>query len=222
VADGHDVLPAEYGYFLAESRRMHPAVAAPVSRLSYEGELRSHPCASERSLDGIEPGLTPVPVAHVGNTTCSPEEADVVVELLRDLLGREWTDTADATARPLTQRDVIVVTPYNAQLTEVRRALDTAGYTDVPVGTVDKFQGQEAAVAIVSLAASSAAAAPRGVEFLLLKNRLNVAISRAKWAAYLVYSPGLLDTLPRTPEGVAQLSAFIRLVGARVPAAVRA
>jgi superfamily I DNA and/or RNA helicase len=74
----------------------------------------------------------------------------------------------------------------------------------------------------VSLAASSAAAAPRGVEFLLLKNRLNVAISRAKWAAYLVYSPGLLDTLPRTPEGVAQLSAFIRLVGARVPAAVRA
>ena len=86
----------------------------------------------------------------------------------------------------------------------------------MPVGTVDKFQGQEAAVAIVSLAASSAAAVPRGMEFLLLKNRLNVAISRAKWAAYLIYSPELLDYLPRTPEGVAQLSAFIRLVGAGV------
>ena len=216
VADGHDVLPAEYGYFLAESRRMHPAVAAPVSRLSYEGELQSHPVASVRSLDGVPPGLTPIPVEHAGNTTASPEEALVVVDLVGQLLGRDWVEATDAASapRPLGQRDLIVVTPYNAQLTEVRSALDAAGYRDVPVGTVDKFQGQEAAVAIVSLAASSAAAAPRGVEFLLLKNRLNVAISRAKWAAYLVYSPGLLDALPRTPDGVAQLSAFIRLVGA--------
>lgn len=224
VADGHDVLPPEFGYFLAESRRMHPAVAAPVSRLSYEGELHSHPVASLRSLDGVSPGLTPIPVDHVGNATASPEEALAIVDLVAGLLGREWIEATDvaAPARPLVQRDLIVVTPYNAQLTTVRAALDAAGYTEVPVGTVDKFQGQEAAVAIVSLAASSAAAAPRGVEFLLLKNRLNVAISRAKWAAYLVYSPGLLDTLPRTPEGVAQLSAFIRLVGARVPEVARA
>ncbi len=220
VADGHDVLPPEYGYFLAESRRMHPAVAEPVSHLSYDGELHSHEVASLRSLDGVPPGLTPIPVEHVGNATASPEEALVVVDLVRGLLGREWVDATDAASapRPLGQRDLIVVTPYNAQLTEVRAALDAAGYREVPVGTVDKFQGQEAAVAIVSLAASSAAAAPRGVEFLLLKNRLNVAISRAKWAAYLVYSPGLLDTLPRTPDGVAQLSAFIRLVGADTPA----
>ncbi|HEX6366537.1 MAG TPA: C-terminal helicase domain-containing protein, partial [Agromyces sp.] len=220
VADGHDVLPPEYGYFLAESRRMHPAVAEPVSHLSYDGELHSHEVASLRSLDGVPPGLTPIPVEHVGNATASPEEALVVVDLVRGLLGREWVDATDAASapRPLGQRDLIVVTPYNAQLTEVRAALDAAGYREVPVGTVDKFQGQEAAVAIVSLAASSAAAAPRGVEFLLLKNRLNVAISRAKRAAYLVYSPGLLDTLPRTPDGVAQLSAFIRLVGADTPA----
>ena len=216
VADGHDVLPAEYGYFLAESRRMHPAVAEPVSHLSYDGELHSHPVASLRSLDGVAPGLTPVPIEHFGNATASPEEALAVVGLVSELLGRAWVDATDAaaTARPLGQRDLIVVTPYNAQLSEVRAALDAAGYCDVPVGTVDKFQGQEAAVAIVSLAASSAAAAPRGVEFLLLQNRLNVAISRAKWAAYLIYSPGLVDTLPRTPEGVAQLSAFVRLVGA--------
>lgn len=221
VADGHDVLPAEFGYFLAESRRMHPAVAEPVSHLSYDGELHSHPVATLRSLEGIEPGLVPVPVLHVGNATASPEEAAVVVELVGELLGRAWVDATDAAtvARPLGQRDLIVVTPYNAQLSLVRAALDEAGYPDVPVGTVDKFQGQEAAVAIVTLAASSAAAAPRGIEFLLLQNRLNVAISRAKWAAYLVYSPGLVDTLPRTPEGVAQLSAFVRLVGADVEAA---
>ena len=220
VADGHDVLPAEFGYFLAESRRMHPAVAEPVSHLSYDGELHSHPVATLRSLEGVEPGLVPIPVEHSGNATSSPEEAAVVVGLVAELLGRAWVDASDAAAaaRPLGQRDLIVVTPYNAQLTVVREALDRAGYPDVPVGTVDKFQGQEAAVAIVSLAASSAAAAPRGIEFLLLQNRLNVAISRAKWAAYLVYSPGLVDTLPRTPEGVAQLSAFVRLVGADVVA----
>ncbi|WP_022892564.1 TM0106 family RecB-like putative nuclease [Agromyces subbeticus] len=228
IADGHDVLPAEFGYFLAESRRMHPAVARPVSLLSYEGELHSHRVASERSLEGVAPGLTAIPVEHAGNTTASVEEAFAVVELALSLLGRDWVESAEsaesvesadaavsARSRPLAQRDLIVVTPYNAQLTVVRAALDAAGLTEVPVGTVDKFQGQEAVVAIVSLAASSAAAAPRGVEFLLLKNRLNVAISRAKWAAYLLYSPGLLDALPYTPEGVAQLSAFIRLVGVR-------
>ena len=99
-----------------------------------------------------------------------------------------WVDATDAAARRPPARSSATSSssrPYNAQLTLVRAALDAAGFTEVPVGTVDKFQGQEAAVAIVSLAASSAAAAPRGVEFLLLKNRLNVAISRAKWAAYL-------------------------------------
>jgi len=220
IADGHDVLPAEFGIFLAESRRMHPAVADPVSHLSYEGELHSHEVASTRSLAGVHPGLVPVPVAHEGNTVESPEEAAVVVDHVAGLLGLTWVDPTDpdaAAGRPLEQRDLIVVTPYNAQLTLVRRALDDAGYPDVPVGTVDKFQGQEAAVAIVSLAASSATSAPRGVEFLLLKNRLNVAISRAKWAAYLLYSPGLLDALPHTPAGVAQLSAFVRLVGADRP-----
>jgi uncharacterized protein len=95
----------------------------------------------------------------------------------------------------------------------VEQAIADAGFPDVPVGTVDRFQGQEAVVSIVSLAASSGKDAPRGLEFLLLQNRLNVAISRAKLAAFLVYAPGLLDDLPRTPDGVARLSAFARLVG---------
>jgi uncharacterized protein len=107
-----------------------------------------------------------------------------------------------------------VVTPYNAQQVLVEEVLTAAGFAGVPVGTVDKFQGQEAAVAIVSLAASSGRDAPRGLEFLLLQNRLNVAVSRAKYAAFVLYSPGLLDDLPRTPDGVARLSAFAELVGA--------
>ncbi|UAJ78142.1 TM0106 family RecB-like putative nuclease [Leifsonia sp. ZF2019] len=213
VSEGHDVLPAAYGYFLAESRRMHPALADAVSVLSYEGRLHAHPTASDRVLDGVEPGLHPVPVAHTGNATASPEEAAVVLELVDTVLGRSWTDpSAGATDAPLAPEDVIVVTPYNAQLAQVRTALDAAGQTAVRVGTVDKFQGQEAAIAIVSLAASSAADAPRGMSFLLMMNRLNVAISRAKWAAFLVHSPELSEFLPTTPAGVTELSGFIRLV----------
>lgn len=221
VMDGADVIPPEYGYFLAQTRRMRPEVAATVSTLSYRGQLEAHPSTALRTIDGVEPGLTPIALRHHGNATQSPEEAAEVARLVADLVGRTWTDVVvgsddvgvPAPPRPLTAHDIIVVTPYNAQQVAVEQALVAAGFPDVPVGTVDKFQGKEAVVAIVSLAASSGRDAPRGLEFLLLRNRLNVAISRAMHTAYLVYSPGLLDDLPYTPEGVARLSGFARLVG---------
>lgn len=221
VMDGADVIPPEFGYFLAETRRMRPEVAAPVSELSYRGELEAHASTRLRRIDGILPGLVPIALRHHGNATQSLEEAAEVARLVTDLIGRAWTDvvaSADGSAtpvapRPLAQSDLIVVTPYNAQQVAVEAALAVAGFPDVPVGTVDRFQGKEAAVAIVSLAASSGRDAPRGLEFLLLRNRLNVAISRAMHTAYVVYSPGLLDDLPHTPEGVARLSGFARLVG---------
>ena len=215
VMDGDAVVRPDYGYFLARSWRMHPRLAAPVSKLAYAGQLASAPGTERRALDGIDPGLHIVPLRHRGNATQSPEEAREVVALVRDLVGRAFTDNdADATVRPLAQRDIIVVAPYNAQRQAVHDALAEAGFPDVPVGTVDNFQGKEAVVSITSLAASSGRDAPRGPEFLLLQNRLNVAISRAQVAAYLIHSPALLDDLPRTPEGVARMSAFARLVGA--------
>ncbi|QEA28585.1 TM0106 family RecB-like putative nuclease [Microbacterium sp. CBA3102] len=215
VMDGDPVVRPEYGYFLARSWRMHPAVAAPVSKLAYAGQLASAPGTELRSLDGVEPGLHVVPLRHRGNATASAEEAAEVVRLVDDLIGRTFTDNdPNASARPLTQSDIIVVTPYNAQRQLVLDALSDAGFPDVPVGTVDNFQGKEAVVSITSLAASSGRDAPRGPEFLLLQNRLNVAISRAQVVAYLIHSPALLDDLPHTPEGVARLSAFARLVGA--------
>jgi superfamily I DNA and/or RNA helicase len=158
----------------------------------------------------VEPGLHPLPISHTLNSTSSVEEADAVVNLARSLLGRAWTD--DGAARPMVETDLIVVAPYNAQVVLIRERLEAAGLAAVPVGTVDKFQGREAAVAIVSLAASSADEVPRGLEFLLLANRLNVAISRAQWAAYLVYSPALTEYLPTNTATLAQLSAFIELV----------
>jgi len=208
LSAGHDVLPPEFGYFLETSWRMHPDVCAPVSRLSYEGKLHSHD--SDRSLAGIVPGLHPVPLAHHGNSTLSIEEADAVVALARDLLGRDWS--SKGVTAPLEQDNIIVVAPYNAQVETIKLRLEAAGFADIPVGTVDKFQGREAAVSIISLSASSAADVPRGLEFLLLANRLNVAISRAQWASYLIYSPGLTEALPTSVAGLAQLSAFIELL----------
>jgi uncharacterized protein len=207
LSEGHDVLPAEFGFFLGVSHRMHPAVCAPVSALSYEGRLSAHD--SDRVLEGIEPGLHGVPTPHTDNSTSSAEEAATVLGIVRDVMDRAWT--SGGSTAPLRASDIIVVAPYNAQVELVRHVLDEAGFAGVPVGTVDKFQGREAAVSIVSLAASSAADVPRGLEFLLLANRLNVAVSRAQWAAYLVYSPAITESLPPTVEGLARLSAFIRL-----------
>lgn len=213
VMDGDAVIRPEYGYFLDRSWRMHPAVAAQVSQLSYAGQLASASGTERRSIDRVEAGVHIVPVRHRGNATQSREEADEVVRIVREMLGREFTDL-DSVSRPLVESDFIVVAPYNAQKQLVIDALAAAGFGGVPVGTVDNFQGKEAVVSITTLAASSGRDAPRGPEFLLLQNRLNVAISRAQVAAYLIHSPALLDDLPRTPEGVVRMSAFARLVGA--------
>ncbi|QHC58001.1 bifunctional RecB family nuclease/DEAD/DEAH box helicase [Rathayibacter sp. VKM Ac-2760] len=209
LAAGHDVLPPAYGYFLAQTHRMHPALAAAVSELSYEGALSSR-APEVRHLDGVAPGLHAVPVVHAGDTTSSPDEARRVVEIARSTVGRTWTD--EHGERALTAADVIVVAPYNAQGALLREALDAAGLEETLVGTVDLFQGREAVVAIVSLAASSGADVPRGLEFLLLPNRLNVAISRAKWAAYLVHSPALAASPPTSMAALERLSRFIRLL----------
>ncbi len=164
------VLASELGYFLETTWRMHPALTAPVSRLSYAGQLRSEESVTAaRHLEGVQPGLHVHLVDHHDNSTWSPEEAAVVRDLIHDLLGRTWHDPRERGVdgvpvgpRPLRPSDVIVITPYNGQVGQLRRTLDDAGLADVPVGTVDKFQGQEAAVAIVSLAASSHSDVSRG------------------------------------------------------------
>ncbi|MBP1816574.1 TM0106 family RecB-like putative nuclease [Mycobacterium sp. OAE908] len=216
LVDGHHTLPPERGYFLDYSYRMHPAVCEPVSRLSYDGRLRSHEHVSAaRSLDGVAPGVRVLTVQHNGNSTDSPEEADAIVADICDLLGRTWTDENGET--PLAQEHVLVVTPYNAQVVTLRRRLDAAGLDKVEVGTVDKFQGRQAPVVFVSMAASSADDAPRGVSFLFNRNRLNVAVSRAKYTAIIVRSALLTDYLPATPDRLVELGAFLSLASCDTP-----
>ena len=211
LTEGHDTLPEDRGFFLGHSWRMHPALCAEVSRLSYEGRLTSVAAAGARELEGVEPGVGDVLVAHQGNHVASVEEADAVVAEVRAVLGRRWRDPSKAVDRPLRQDDVVVVAAYNAQVWTVRRALQGAGLDEVRVGTVDKYQGQQAVIVIVSTAASSADDVARGMEFLLNRNRINVAVSRAQWRAVIVRSDALTDYLPRTPKGLAELGAFIGL-----------
>ncbi|RZT68817.1 TM0106 family RecB-like putative nuclease [Leucobacter luti] len=209
---GHDTLPPQLGYFLAETRRMRPELAAVVSELSYEGRLHAHASAAQREVTGAGPaGLVWHPTAHRGNATSAEAEAAEVVRVAAAALGGRLHEPGSA-PRALAQADVIVVAAYNAQVECVAAALAAAGLGGIRVGTVDRFQGQEAVIAIVTLAASSPEDVPRGLEFLLMRNRLNVAISRAQWSAHLVSSDRLGDGLPGSSDGLTALAGYLRLV----------
>ena len=200
----------ERGLFLEETWRLNPALCAFTSELFYENRLHARPgleaqvIAGESALAGA--GLWYSPVVHVGNQSAAPEEVERVVALVHELMreGMTWID-AKGHGRALTQDDILIVAPYNAQVGEIARALPNAR-----VGTVDKFQGQEAAVVIYSMATSSPEDAPRGMEFLYNTNRLNVATSRARCACILVASAALFEPECRTPEQMRMANAYCR------------
>ena len=216
LSNGTAALDPRFGYFLGESWRMDSALCERVSWLSYDGALASAAATAGRALQGVAPGVVSYPVEHVGCSVRSVQEAQAVVECVRELLGREWVPAAGAEPRPLAAEDCIVVAAYNAQVDCVREALIAAGLADssgagVRVGTVDKFQGQEAAVVLVSLA-SSRVDSGRGAGFVLSPNRLNVAVSRGQWRAVLVHSPWVARSVPQDVEEVLALSGFAGLV----------
>lgn len=216
LSDGAAALDPRFGYFLGESWRMDSALCERVSWLSYDGALASAAATAGRALQGVAPGVVSYPVEHVGCSVRSVQEAQAVVDCVRELLGREWVPAAGAEPRPLAAEDCIVVAAYNAQVDCVREALIAAGLADssgagVRVGTVDKFQGQEAAVVLVSLA-SSRVDSGRGAGFVLSPNRLNVAVSRGQWRAVLVHSPWVARSMPQDVEEVLALSGFAGLV----------
>ena len=216
LSDGAAALNPRFGYFLGESWRMDSALCERVSWLSYDGALASAAATAGRALQGVAPGVVSYPVEHAGCSVRSVQEAQAVVDCVRELLGREWVPAAGAEPRPLAAEDCIVVAAYNAQVDCAREALIAAGLADssgagVRVGTVDKFQGQEAAVVLVSLA-SSRVDSGRGAGFVLSPNRLNVAVSRGQWRAVLVHSPLVARSVPQDVEEVLALSGFAGLV----------
>ncbi|WP_369253330.1 TM0106 family RecB-like putative nuclease [Geodermatophilus amargosae] len=211
LLEGHPTVPVGRGIFLDKTYRMHPALTAFVSDLAYEGRLES---AALRERITVRPGglvsgsgLAVREVRHTAlSSASSAEEAAEVAAVWQSLQGVGWVDHEGA-QRPIGPDDVLVVAPYNNQVALIRRLLPDGAR----VGTVDRFQGQEAPVVVYSTTSTSAEEAPRGVSFLYDLNRLNVAVSRAKALAVVVMSPLLLDAAVRTPEQLRQVNAMCRL-----------
>jgi uncharacterized protein len=194
VLGDDQTMSPQAGLFLDRTFRLRPEICSFISEAFYESRLQPVRDTERRSfLDGPN-GMRLVTVSHVGNKIESPEEAAAVSGLFEELLGREWID-GDARRR-IGLNDILVVAPYNAQVDLLGQRLPPGAR----IGTVDKFQGQQAPVAIYSMASSTPEDAPRGIDFLYSRNRLNVAVSRAQGMAIVVASPELFRVRCKTPD----------------------
>ena len=210
-------IPDFMGVFLGTTYRMHSAVNRFISDAIYEGKLESAPDNDLQCIQvpvgykGVlnkEAGIFLAPIFHEGNTQASDEEVEHIVLLANELIGRTFT-TKKGKERPIDWNDILFVAPYNHQVNKLRQALGE----QAKVGSVDKFQGQEAPIVFLSMCASNAHESTRGMEFLFNKNRINVAVSRAECMAIVVYSPTLLETAASNVKQLELVNLFCRLVG---------
>ncbi len=206
----------DMGIFLNKTYRMHSAVNQFISDAIYEGKLtasadndrqRVHIPEGYKGILDKEAGIITVPVMHHENTQASDEEIEQIVILANQLLGRIYTDKKGK-ERCIGWKDIMFVAPYNHQVNKLKAALGK----EAIVGSVDKFQGQEAPIVFLSMCASNANESPRGLNFLFDKSRINVAISRAKCMAIVVYSPALLEAAASSVEQLAMINLFCMLV----------
>ena len=210
-------IPDTMGVFLGTTYRMHSAVNRFISDAIYEGKLESAPDNDRQRIripddyQGVlnkEAGIITVPVFHEGNTQASDEELEQIVLLANQLIGRVFTAN-DGIERSIEWSDILFVAPYNHQVNKLKQALGE----QAKVGSVDKFQGQEAPIVFLSMCASNANESARGMDFLFDKNRINVAVSRALCLAIVVYSPTLLDTAVNSPKQMEMVNLFCQLTG---------
>jgi uncharacterized protein len=215
-------IEGDRGLFLETTWRLHPALCDFTSEVFYDDRLEPQPhLASQRLVapiqlvDGVGPRMLQVAASGADNE--SPIEASAIADLATTLIrDGSWTDAARVT-RHLSWDDVLIVAPFNAQVGAIKRLLPP----EARVGTVDKFQGQEAPISLYSMTTSSPELAPRGMDFLYSRNRLNVATSRARCVAVVVASPDLLRVRARTPEQMRLANAFCRFAElAAVPVVV--
>lgn len=212
-------IPEDRGIFLNVTHRLHPEICTFISEAIYDGRLVAGQDTVRQRIgagDDFGAGLRYWPIAHLGNSRESEEETREAVQIVRSLLGAPLVDERGNT-RAAKDDDVIIVAPYNAQQQRIRKALDDAGFVDVKVGTVDKFQGQEAFAVVYSMAASSDADVPRGLDFLFDRNRFNVAISRARALSIVLCSDQLVDARARNLDDMRLLSLFCRYVELAAP-----
>jgi uncharacterized protein len=211
LLNGRATIGPNEGLFLAESWRLHPEVCAFTSEVFYDGRLASRPENQSQRLNASGPldgtGLRFAPVAHAGNQNGSLEEVERIAEMIEQLLSNSATwSNKKGDELPLRLKDILIVAPYNAQVSALAQRLPAGAR----VGTVDKFQGQEAPIVFYSMTTSTPEDAPRGMEFLYSSNRLNVATSRAQCVTVLVASPALFQVQCKTPRQIELANAFCR------------
>ena len=212
LLDDLRTIPAEKGIFLNRTYRMHNDVNQFISTMIYEGRLENHlACDNQKIIYPVatsfpETGIFPVCIPHSGNKQHSPEEVSKITELVNHFLTCTFREK-DGSVRPVTTGDILVVAPFNHQVNELKKHIGSRAR----VGTVDLFQGQEAPIVIVSMAASQAVDSPRGVDFLLNINRLNVAISRAQALAVVVHAESLLEGTPDKIEDIRRFNLMSEL-----------
>jgi uncharacterized protein len=217
LLQGAPIVTEERGILLPDTWRMRPEVCDFISRGIYEGRIHPNPITSARRIrfgDGPrrwinrESGLVFIPVIHEGNTYECPQETEVITQVVQDLC-QHVIELPGQAARRVASKDFLIVAPFNLQVRRLQAALPA-----IRIGTVDKFQGQEAPIVIFSMTASEGNASPRGIEFLFSQNRLNVAISRAQVLAIIVGSPKLERTMCRRLEQMKLVNLFCRAVEA--------
>jgi uncharacterized protein len=211
----HAVIPDDKGIFLERTYRMHPAVCAPLSEIVYEGKLRADADNSKQLITIPKPklitqshGILSVAVQHEGNTQSSEEEVLVVQRLIDELKTGTFTNK-DGQQNSITEADILVIAPYNMQVNLLKEKLGST----LKIGTIDKFQGQEAPVVIISMSISDIEESPRGLDFVLDINRLNVAVSRAQALAIIVSNEGLEQCKVNSLAQMAKVGLFCRLKG---------
>ena len=212
----HATIPVGRGLFLEETWRLHPDICSFTSELFYDSRLRSRPGLELQAITSSRvkgSGLRFLPVIHEGNQSFSPEEAEAVRKLVEEILsaGTTWIDREGREA-PISLNDILIIAPYNAQVFHLIDCIPGGR-----IGTVDKFQGQEAPIVIYSTTTSSYLDAPRGMEFLYSSNRLNVASSRARAVCVLVGSPAIFEPECRTPRQMQLANAFCRYLEMAAP-----
>ncbi|MDP2097634.1 MAG: AAA domain-containing protein, partial [Methylobacter sp.] len=211
---GHGVIPDDMGIFLERTYRLHPAVCLPLSEVVYDGKLKAaknndRQCVSvpDSKLIKQAHGVMVVNVEHDGNRQSSEEEVDVIQRLINDLkMGRCTAKNGES--RPIADEDILVVAPYNMQVNLLKERLGG----QIAIGTIDKFQGQEAPVVIISMSVSDVEESSRGLDFLFDINRLNVAVSRAQALAIIVANPGLQKCRVNSLGQMEKVSFYSRLV----------
>jgi superfamily I DNA and/or RNA helicase len=210
VLGGHKTITPDRGLFLEKTWRLHPRICDFTSELFYESRLRplesleTQKVCSRGRVQGV--GLRYLAVPHEGNQSSSPQEAAAIHELVVDILtsGSTWIDR-HGREQPIELSDILIIAPYNAQVSELQDRIHHAR-----IGTVDKFQGQEAPIVIYSMTTSTHTDAPRGMNFLYSLKRLNVAVSRARCICILVSAPAIFEAECRTPEQMEMANAFCR------------